>query len=149
MTKGQKTLKALCVTLIGIIVIAMLGCSGMVDSFMPDYIDQDAIEYADESPTSMLPWTTIADGERIMLKIRFMHETNQIFFDRAKFDDKRTADRILEVQNRHNEDAKELRDSLFDPSAPGGLLLATLLGGTFGALAIPRPGDEKKKNPVA
>lgn len=145
MSRFQKALKVFCVGFVGILLVAMLGCAGMIDSIMPNYIERDAAAYANEPIKSFMPWTTIKDAERVLLKMNFMFETNQILYNRMKLDDKRLHQRLSEVQMRHIEDAKELRDAVFDPSAPGGLLLATLLGGTFGALAIPRPGDEKKK----
>ena len=145
MTKFQKTIKMLAVTMLGMIMIAFLGCSGVIDAVLPCFIEEDAGIYAEAPLTSILPWTTIKDAERIMEKMRYVHETTQISLDRLKFDDERHQDRLQKIQARHVEQAKEIRDNLFDPSAPGGLLLATITGGAFGALAIRRPGDEKKK----
>lgn len=145
MTRMAKVLKALGITAVAILLIALLGCAGIADKVFPCWVDEDAASYADEKTKSLLPWTTIADAERIMLKIAYVHETEQIILNREKLDDKRLFGLVTESQSQYIDEAKELRDNFLDPSKPGGLLLATLLGGTFGALAIPRPGDQKKK----
>lgn len=145
MTKKAKTLRAAIVGFVGLLLIALIGCASMQDIATPCWIDEAAGVYADEPLTSLLPWTTVYDAERIARKIVFVHSFTQIEFDRLKADEVMNVDFILGNHNRHVADARELQTIVFDPTGPIGILLPTLLGGTLGALVIPRPGDEKKK----
>lgn len=145
MNKKCKVLKATVIGFLSVILLAFLGCAGMINGIIPCFIDQEAADYAGEKINSILPWSTLRDAERIQLKMEFVHETNQIEFDRGKMDDSRYHLMLQDAQARYMVESKELRDAFTDPSRPAGLMIATLLGGTIGALAIPRPGDEKKK----
>ena len=66
MTRKMKTLKMLAVTLIGMLIVAFLGCSGMIDGILPCMIEQDVLDYVEiEKGNRLLPWTTIADAEYV------------------------------------------------------------------------------------
>lgn len=139
-----KKLKALIVVFCTIGLVALFGCSAVMDLATPCHIEPDLIKYVDEKPTSYLPFTTLWDAERLGSKFDYLHQVKQIDYQRLAEDDNIFVDYITSVQGRHIVSAKQFQKTVYTPNGPVGLALTTLFGGTLGAVLIPRPGDKKK-----
>jgi hypothetical protein len=141
----SKWLNRSIITLCGVLLVGFLGCSAMQDAIIPCYINPEAVEYADEEPISFLPYTSLWDAERIALGMEHSHFLNQRNLVRLMEDDDTKHSFLSEQHASYMKSAREFRDIVFDPSGPVGAMIPLLLGGTFGALAIKRPGDKSKK----
>lgn len=140
----KKLLQKVIIGIVAILLVAMFGCAALMDLATPCYIDEDLIAYAEEEPTSFLPFTTLWDAERIDNKFDYVHLVTQIDLQRQIEDDVVYYDYLKDKQNKYMTSAKEFQKAIFTPEGPIGLILPTLFGGTLGALLIPRPGDRKK-----
>lgn len=140
----NKKLKALIITICAIGLVALFGCSAVMDLATPCHIEPELIEYVDEEPTSYLPFTTLWDADRLSAKFDYLHQVKQIDYQRLAEDDNIFVDYITSVQSKHVVGAKQFQKTVYTPNGPVGLLATTLFGGTIGAILIPRPGDKKK-----
>jgi hypothetical protein len=136
--------KTITVTIVTLSLIALFGCSAMMDAVTPTFIEPEAAAYADANSTSFMPFTTLWDAERVISKMDYSHQLNQLLLLRQAEDDDIRYGFLKDAQVGHNVSAKQLQTALLTPEGPIGLLLPTLLGGTLGALIIKRPGDVKK-----
>lgn len=130
MNKKQKALSVLMVMGLA----AMFGCSALQDVITPTFVDQEAAEWANTTPKSFMPYTTLWDAKRVGAAIDFKLTIERI---RGGYYKGMTNLSILA--------GEELKTTLFSPQGPVGLLLPTLFGGTLGALLVKRPGDKSKK----
>lgn len=140
MTKLQKMLVALSVLLL----VALIGCSGFQDGIVPCWIEQRVGDYTGEPMTSALPYTTIADAKRQMDFMQYVHDTKQLGFLRLSENDVRFVRQMNKIQTGHLDRAQELRDNVFFPTGPGGLLLAMLPALAIGKYGLSNPSDKKK-----
>lgn len=142
----NKWLNRLIITLVGAFIIALIGCSSMQDVITPAYIEPEAISYADMNDVpSFMPWTSLWDLKRIEQRMNFNHTVKQIVCDRMKEDDTLGYNFLKGAVAQSIKDAEEFKSTIFSPEGPIGMLLPMVLGGTFGALVIKRPGDKTKK----
>jgi hypothetical protein len=140
MSKLQKLLVSVSVLLL----VALIGCSTFQDSIIPCWIEERVGNYTEEPMTSILPYTTIADAERQMDFMQYVHETKQLGYLRLSEDDERFVQQMNKIQTDHLIRAQELRDNIFNEDGAGGLLLSTLLGGTLGWTLLSKPSDKKE-----
>jgi hypothetical protein len=140
----KKLLQKITIGIAAILLLAMFGCAAFRDIATPSYIEEDMIVYAEEEPTSFLPWTTLWDAERIEAKFDFMHLMNQIRWQRQIEDDVMFVDFIKNAQAKHTASAKELQKTIFTPDGTIGLLGISSLSMMVGWLGLRRPGDKKE-----
>ncbi len=112
----------------------MFGCSAVQDIITPAVVSQEAAEWADTTPKSFMPYTTLWDAKRIGSAIDF-----KITIERIR------GGYYKGITNLSIVASEELKTTLFSPEGPIGLLLPTLFAGTLGALLVKRPGDKSKK----
>jgi len=128
-----------------IFLVAFLSCAGFQDAVTPCHIDAEVAEYSEGDMATYLPFTTLRDAKELKRRMDFMHLSNQEEINRLSEDDFMIYHFLDDSLSVGMSDAEQLRDNLFDPAGPGGLLITTLLGGTLGATLIKRPGDKSKK----
>lgn len=136
--KGLVTL----VCVIGLVVI--FGCAAMMDAVTPCFIEPDAIIYADEVPTSFMPFTSLWDAERIDYKMNYVHILNQKALERLMEDDNLEYSFLIDKSVIHQVGAREFQKAVFTPDGLIGLLIPTLCTGTLCATLISKPGDKRK-----
>lgn len=129
MTKLQKSL----VGLVAILLITFLGCATMQDALVPCHIDQEAINYADANVPLILPYTNLNDAYYVEKRMDYVYSIGQLKYTYLK-----------DVLGTDILASEQLKQSIFSPESPIGLLLPTLFGGTLGSLLIPRPNDKKR-----
>lgn len=140
----KKLAKAVALALAVTVVLIMLGCSAAQDSVTPCWIDKRIGKYTGEPMTSLMPWTTIADSERLAIYMRYAHDKNQVGYLRLSEDDVDYVGVMQRIQIGHDQRAAQLKDTLFSPHGPGSMLLGMLPILGIG-IAIRRPGDVSKK----
>lgn len=141
----KKFSKAL-VTLICVIgLVVMFGCAGLQDVITPCHIDENAITYSRQEPTSYLPWTTVFDAERIRAYMNFTHLDYQKTLKDILAGDNLLYDFYTGQINSSITDARQLQQKLFNPNGSIGMAITALFGGTIGAMFINTP---KKKEIV-
>lgn len=126
--------------------VAMFGCALVQDAVVPLNIEQEAIEYSGQEPTSWVPWTTLYDGNRILEWIEFNHLQYQLACDRMKEDDKLIHGKIVGRLNVSIDQADSFKSKVFSPDGAIAMAFPMLFGGAFGALFIKRPGDKSKND---
>ena len=124
-----------------LIVFISVGC--IQNAIVPMEIDQDAIAYTGEEPTMYLPWTTIHDGNRIQRKMEYIHLTKQETAKRLSEDDSMFYDYINDNMTINFTNAQQIKDAVFDPTGPVGLLITGGIFGTLG-LMVDKPGTRKR-----
>jgi len=129
MSKVQKIL----VTLPGLCLFVLVGCSAFQDAIIPAYVEPVAAEYADADVPLFMPYTTLLDAKYVATKMDFVHSVGQLKYAYLKSN--------IDLNIAMSEEIKKM---VFTPEGPIGLLLPTLLGGTLGAVLISKPGDKKK-----
>lgn len=133
MTKAiEKIVTSVCVFLL----VVILGCAAFQDVLTPAYVHPAVLKYVNANGTSILPWTTLYDAKRIDYKLHFVRAKHKII-DELEYKYLAGAS-LVSV-----EAGEELKASLFHPTGPIGLLVTATLGGTVGAVLIPRPKDKK------
>ena len=134
------------VTLICIVgLIIMFGCAGLQDLVVPCHIDENAIEYSEQKPTSYLPWTTVFDAERIRAYVDYKHLDFQKTLKDMLAGDNLVYDFYTDQLNSSIADARQLQQKLFNPNGSIGMAITALFGGTIGAMFINTP-KKKEKN---
>ena len=126
----------------------MYGCAGFQDALTPCFVEPAAVEDANVPPTIFLPYTSVWDSERVHRKLDHVFELRQLGLARLIEDAELRHLYLKNAEQYHLAAARELQVTLFSPAGSLGMLVPSLLGGTLGAILIPRPGDEKKKPPV-
>jgi hypothetical protein len=140
----MKMLRGIAISLMITTFVVMLSCASFQNAVTPCWIEQDVGNYTGEDMTSILPYTTIADAERLQVYLTYTHQSNQIEFMRLSEDDVRKVDLLMGIQKGHIQRAAELKEQLFSATGPGGLLAAFLPGLGLGAFLIPRKKDTVK-----
>lgn len=129
MSKVQKIL----ITFSGLCLVVILGCAAVQDIIVPTYVEPAAIEYANADVPLLLPYTTLADAKYVNAKMDFIHSIGQLKYSYLK--NNLTFNIAM---------SEQIKQAVFTPEGPVGLLLPTLLGGALGATLISKPGDKKK-----
>ncbi len=114
------------------------GCAAFQKVLTPCYVNPASADYANTETTSVLPWTTLWDMERIDIKMDYVHMTNQVK-DKMLYEFLKTGNRVSIMAS------EELQSTIFSPAGPIGLIFPTIFGGTLGALLLKRPGDKSPK----
>ena len=125
--------------------LAIFGCSMVKDVVTPCHIDEEAINYSGVEPTSYVPYTSVYDAHRVLAYIDFNHTALQLQYARLAQDDKLQHNFLVPRLEANVTDAVVFQNKIFSPTGAIGLAFPALAAGTFGALFIKRPGDEKKK----
>jgi len=123
--------------------VAMFGCSMVQDAFVPCNIEQEAIVYSGQKPTSWVPWTTLYDGNRILEWIDFNHLQYQLACNRMKEDDKLVHGKIVGRLTVSIDQSTSFKSKVFSPTGAIGMAFPALFAGTFGALFINTPKKKK------
>lgn len=140
----KKISKAL-VTLVCIVgLVIMFGCAGLQDIATPCHIDENAIVYSEQEPTSYLPWTTVFDAERIKAYMDYKHLDFQKGLKDLLEDDNLAYDFYTGQLNSSIADARQLQQKLFNPNGSIGMAITALFGGTIGAMFINTPKKKEK-----
>ena len=139
MNKKEKLLVGVLILLL----VTLVSTSCIQDAIIPMYIDPEVGVYAGEDMTSWMPWTTIWDGDRLAAKMKFLHDSNLIELDRAKENDIRHYGFLNDALILDRENAVVLKNTVFSPEGPLGMLLLGLPTFGLGALLIRKPGDKK------
>lgn len=123
--------------LVGVLVLfllAFLGCAGIQNAVTPAYIPEDNIEYSGaEVPRWPGIYTNINDAEYVLKRMEYVRSLSDLEYAFLT-DDLQT----------HLKNAKELRDNVFDPSSPLGMMIPALSGLVLGWIGLSRPEDKKK-----
>ena len=144
MQKLKSKLSLLLVPFFVLVLIAIFGCAAMQELVVPMHVDEEAKDYAEDDATSYLPWPTLWDGKRLAVKMKRKNEMNQRDLGRLMVDDASFYAFIANQQLLNIRNAEELKETMFSPSGPMGLLLPALAGMGLGAFAISKPADKKK-----
>ena len=128
---------------LALILLAVVGCAMFQDAIVPAYIDNEAIEYSEQSGKSIVPYTTLLDAKRIKRYLDQKHKLNQLGLARLIEDDDMTYRFISRSLRTSMRDAEAFQRQLFSPTGPISLLAASA-GLGLGAMAISKPGDKKK-----
>jgi len=129
MTKIQK----IAVTFLVMLTVALFGCAAFETAVTPCYIDEAAIEYSNAEVPLLLPYTTLADALYVDARMDYIYDMGKLEYDYLKTT---LGYRITA--------ADQLRQTVFDPSGPIGLLLPALSGFGLGSLLISKPSDKKE-----
>jgi len=144
----MKTIKTfLKVSLLSLPVLALvifMGCSMVQSAIIPCYIDPNQIEYTGEKATSFLPYTTLFDAQRIDNAMDYVHQTKQVRYARFAEDDNLETTHLKSLSTVYIADAQELKNIVFSPESPLGLLLPSGLSLLAGATLLSKPSDKKR-----
>lgn len=119
------------------LLIVILGCASFQAALTPCYISKAAAKYAKTKTTSIFPWTTLFDAQRVEMNLDYVHTMNQIT-DTLKYEYHKGITRF------HKAAGEELRAALFDPKGSIGTLITSTLGIAVGGLLLSKPKDRKK-----
>lgn len=124
-------------TLTIFLLIVILGCASFQAALTPCYVSPAAAAWAQTKTTSIFPWTTLFDAQRVEMKLDYVYTMKQIV-DTLDYEYHKGMTRF------HKAAGEELRSTLFDPTGPLALLIPTSLAATAGALLFSKPTDKKK-----
>ncbi len=141
----MKTLRTLTAAICLILFVAlMVGCA-LQDYLVPCYIDERVGEYTDANMTSLMPFTTIADGKRLGKEMNFVSVEKQEAWLQEIEKDSRLHIFLADSVKGQLIMAEALRETLFSPTGVFGALTG-LMGLGAGAMFIKRPGDLRKED---
>lgn len=126
----MKWIKKLPMVLVGVLLLALLGCGAMLDAITPCYVPQRNIDYAEAEPTSFMPFTTLFDAQRVDRLIHWKYQKLQLEYGFIK-----------ELSQIHQFAAKELQTKFMMPAISGLMSMGALGVGWFG---MSKPSDKKK-----
>lgn len=120
--------------LLGVFIVAMLGCAGLQDAITPAYIPEDAIKFAEADVPTLLPYTTITDAKYVQARLDYVRSMGELEYNFLR-------DNLA----GHLAQAEQLRQTVFDPSGPIALLFPALAGLGIGRyLKSPREAELEK-----
>lgn len=138
MNRRQKFLTIISVMFL----LIFMGSSCVQDIITPAYINEDAAAWAGVPTKLFMPYSNLWDAKRLGLAIDY-----KLTIEKIK------AGYYKNITNISIIAGEEIKQIVFDPSGPVGLMLPMLFGGTLGAMAggrwIKRPEEkelEKKLN---
>lgn len=120
-----------------ILLLIVLGCASFQAALTPCYVSPAAAAWADTKTTSIFPWTTLFDAQRVDMKLDYVYTMKQIT-DTLDYEYHKGITRF------HKAAGEELRAALFSPTGPLALIVPTGLAATAGALLFSKPTDKKK-----
>lgn len=136
----MKMLRTLTTVVCLVVFIAlMVGCV-MQDYLSPMYIDKRIGECTGAKMTSLLPFTTIADGKRLGRELNFISVEKREAWLQAIEKDGRLQAFLSDSIAVNLISAQELQKTLFSPTGVFGAMTG-LMGLGAGAMFIRRPGD--------
>lgn len=141
----NKWLKSVIVVVCALVLVTFFGCAMFQDALTPCYIEPDAIVYTGEEPTSLMPWTSLWDADRIDRAMDYIYKANLLKYARSIEDENVRYAFIKGTQAIHTQGAREFQQTIFSTDGPIGLAIVGLGFGTLGALGIKRPGDSSRK----
>lgn len=130
MNKKQKLLTFI----VAAILLLSIGSSCVQDVIIPAYIDKDAAAWAGVPTKLFLPYTTLWDVKRLGLAIDY-----KILMEKIK------GGYYKNITNISILAGEEIKQVVFNPAGPMGLIVSGLGFGTLGAVLVKRPGDKSKK----
>lgn len=119
------------------LILVILGCASFQAALTPCWVSPAAAEWANTKTTSLFPWTTLFDAQRVEMKLDYVYTMKQIT-DTLDYEYHKGITRF------HKAAGEELRAALFDPTGPIGLFVTTTLGASAGGLLLSKPTDRKK-----
>ena len=131
MSKIEKLIVGFCLLLS----VAFMGCAAFQESVIPTYIPPDCITYADVNVPILMPYTTMIDSKYVDAGMDLRHDIGDLKFQFLK------DQRLLHFNN-----ADQMRQAVFSPDGPIGLLLPMMTGLGIGWLGLSKPSDKKKLN---
>lgn len=117
----SKILNTTVITLASLILFLVMSCSLMMDAVTPCYIPKELAKTIDEPLTSLMPYTSIFDAERILRKVEYLTGGLQLGLISAR----------------------ELQQNVFNPAGPLGLLLVGSPAFALGSFLVSKPKDKK------
>ena len=140
MSKKQKLLVGVLI----LFVVTLVSTSCIQDAVTPCYIDPDIGEYTGDNMTSWLPWTSIWDADRLAAKMKFLHDANLTELERAAEDDTKYYGFLNDALILDRADAVIIKNTVFSPEGPLGMLLSGLPMFGLGAMLLSKPSDKKR-----
>ena len=130
MNKKQKMLTAFMVMALAL----LFGCSAVQDLIIPTFVSQEAADWAGVPLKLIMPYTTLLDAKRIGAAIDY-----KITIERFRGGYYKSTTNLSILAG------EQIKETVFSPEGPVGLLLPTLFGGFLGSMLVKRPGDKSKK----
>lgn len=133
MNKKQKLLTFI----IAAILLLFIGSSCVQDLIIPAHVDKEAAAWAGVPTKMYLPWTTLWDLKRLGLAIDY-----KILMEKVK------GGYYKNITNISMMAGEEIKQVVFDPAGPMGLIVSGLgfgaVGTVLGGAYKQRPKDKKK-----
>ena len=126
----MKWIKKLPMVLVGLLLLALLGCTALLAVITPGHVPPMLIKYAKAEPTSYMPFTTLWDLQRITRLADWEFKKEQLKYGFIK-----------ELSQIHQFAAKELQTKFMMPAISGLMSMGALGVGWFG---MSKPSDKKK-----
>jgi hypothetical protein len=120
----------------------MLGCGAFLNAVTPCFIEPEIIADVNDSGTSFMPFTSLWDAQRLINKLDYLYQLNQINLARQIENEKLRYEYLRGLQSVHIQDSQEFQATIFSPEGVVGILLPAALGTTVGAFLLNTP---KKK----
>jgi len=141
----MKILKTLSAILCLIAFAVLMGACAMQDYLVPCFIDGRVGEFAESEMTSIMPYTTLADADRLDREMERTQAEWTMYFTQM-LEERNLKHQFLAQGLQLNKiPAEALRETLFAPTGVFGALTG-LLGLGAGAMFIKRPGDLRKED---
>jgi len=118
-----------------LILIAFISAGCIQDVVTPAYIDPAVLEFVDINEPVNMVYTSLYDAKRLQRKVSQKLEVVDLIGKH------RYEDLAISIAN-----ATELKESIFNPGSPIGMLFPALTGLGIGWLGISKPSDKKKLN---
>ena len=129
----NQTIEKLTIAVLLLLSVAFLGCAAFQESVIPTYIPPDCIDYADVNVPVIMPYTTMLDSKYVDAGMDLRHDISGLKFQFLK-----------DQRLQHFNNADQMRQAVFSPDGPIGLLLPMMTGLGIGALGLSKPSDKKK-----
>ena len=123
-------MKKILMGVVGLLLLTLLGCSAVLDAISPCYIPPMAIEYSKTDATSFLPYTTLWDSERVMLRMGWEWEKAKL---KHGF--------IKKITLTSQDVARKFQVNVISPAITAVFGSSTL---ALGWLGMSKPDDKKK-----
>ncbi len=141
----MKTLRTLTAAICLTLFVALVVVAGCQDYVMPCYVDERVGKYTGEEMTSLMPYTTVADSDRLELEMEYVQEGWILYFEQMLEERELEYDFLTTGLQRNRDDARELQAVLFAPDGAFGAMTG-LLGLGAGWMFLKRPGDLRKED---
>ena len=127
----MKWIKKIPLVLVGLLLVALMGCSALLDAITPSYIPPKTIEYSKTEPKTFMPFTTLWDSQRVELHVSWEWKKKQLEYGFIK-----------EVLDIHQMASAELQTKVMMPAITGLMGMSCF---SIGWLGVSKPGDKKKE----